>query len=70
MKRNNDSKYSTHISYGNLEPVAATSVISTANTNERIMASPLAKKMAAEKGIDLRQVQGSGEHGRIVEARY
>ena len=49
------------------EPVAATPVISTANTNERIMASPLAKKMAAEKGIDLRQVQGSGEHGRIVK---
>ena len=23
--------------------------------------------MAAEKGIDLRQVQGSGEHGRIVK---
>jgi pyruvate dehydrogenase E2 component (dihydrolipoamide acetyltransferase) len=49
------------------EPVAATSVVSSANTGERIMASPLAKKMAAEKGIDLRQVQGSGEHGRIVK---
>ena len=31
------------------------------------MASPLAKKMAAEKGIDLLQVQGTGEHGRIVK---
>jgi len=49
------------------EPVTAIPVVSTANTNERIMASPLAKKMAAEKGIDLRQVQGSGEHGRIVK---
>ena len=49
------------------EPVPAVPVVSTANTNERIMASPLAKKMAAEKGIDLRQVQGSGEHGRIVK---
>ena len=39
----------------------------SANSNQRIMASPLAKKMAAEKGIDLRQVQGSGEHGRIVK---
>ena len=49
------------------EPVPAIPVVSTANTSERIMASPLAKKMAAEKGIDLRQVQGSGEHGRIVK---
>ena len=49
------------------EPVTDIPVVSTANTNERIMASPLAKKMAAEKGIDLRQVQGSGEHGRIVK---
>ena len=49
------------------EPVPAIPVVSTANTNERIMASPLAKKMAAEKGIDLHQVQGSGEHGRIVK---
>jgi pyruvate dehydrogenase E2 component (dihydrolipoamide acetyltransferase) len=49
------------------ESVPAIPVVSTANTNERIMASPLAKKMAAEKGIDLRQVQGSGEHGRIVK---
>ena len=48
-------------------PVTATPVVSTANTSERIMASPLAKKMAVEKGIDLRQVQGSGEHGRIVK---
>ena len=33
----------------------------------RIMASPLAKKMAEEKGIQLSQVQGSGENGRIVK---
>ena len=34
---------------------------------QRIFASPLAKKMAAEKGIDLSTVQGSGDHGRIVK---
>lgn len=33
----------------------------------RIKASPLAKKMAAEKGIDLRYVKGSGPGGRVVE---
>ncbi|WP_132052973.1 pyruvate dehydrogenase complex dihydrolipoamide acetyltransferase [Pseudocnuella soli] len=33
----------------------------------RIKASPLAKKLAAEKGIDLKQVQGSGDSGRITK---
>ncbi|TVP81210.1 MAG: 2-oxo acid dehydrogenase subunit E2 [Puniceicoccaceae bacterium] len=33
-----------------------------------IKASPLAKKIAADKGIDLAQVQGSGPGGRIVKA--
>ncbi|KAB2813803.1 pyruvate dehydrogenase complex dihydrolipoamide acetyltransferase [Phaeocystidibacter luteus] len=33
----------------------------------RVKASPLAKKMAEEKGISLDQVQGSGEGGRIVK---
>ena len=36
--------------------------------NGRIKASPLAKKIAQDKGIDLRQVQGSGDGGRIVKA--
>ena len=34
----------------------------------RIKASPLAKKLAAEKGIDISKVQGSGDGGRIVKA--
>ena len=34
----------------------------------RIIASPLAKKLAAEKGIDLRYVKGSADHGRIVKS--
>ncbi|MEJ2112758.1 MAG: pyruvate dehydrogenase complex dihydrolipoamide acetyltransferase [Flavobacteriaceae bacterium] len=36
-------------------------------TNGRIFVSPLAKKMAEEKGINLSQVTGSGENGRIVK---
>src|SRR6185437_8527096 len=32
----------------------------------RIKASPLARKMAAEKGIDLSKVAGSGDNGRII----
>ncbi|MEO5641756.1 MAG: pyruvate dehydrogenase complex dihydrolipoamide acetyltransferase [Bacteroidia bacterium] len=33
----------------------------------RIKASPLAKKMAEEKGIDLQSIQGSGGHGRVIK---
>jgi len=34
---------------------------------ERIFASPLARRIAAEKGLDLSRVEGSGPHGRIVK---
>jgi len=33
----------------------------------RIKASPLAKKLAAEKGIDIRKIAGSGDNGRIIK---
>ena len=36
-------------------------------SGDRIFVSPLARKMAEEKGIDLSQVQGSGDHGRIIK---
>ena len=35
--------------------------------NGRVVASPLAKKLASEKGIDLSRIQGSGDLGRIVK---
>ena len=34
----------------------------------RIFASPLAKRIAAEKGLDLSRIKGSGPNGRIVKA--
>ncbi|MFS4417698.1 2-oxo acid dehydrogenase subunit E2 [Maribacter sp. 2307ULW6-5] len=37
------------------------------NDGRRIFASPLAKKMAADKGIDLSKVTGSGDNGRITK---
>ena len=40
----------------------------TAAAGGRILASPLARRIAAEKGIDLATVQGSGPNGRIVKA--
>ena len=45
----------------------AASPATTQVVNEgRIFASPLAKKIAKEKGIDLKFVKGTGEHGRIT----
>jgi pyruvate dehydrogenase E2 component (dihydrolipoamide acetyltransferase) len=38
-----------------------------ASSGERIIASPLAKRIAADKGIDLAQVKGTGPNGRIVK---
>ena len=48
---------------------AATVAVETAenNTTDRIFASPLAKQIAKEKGINLSQIKGSGENGRIVK---
>lgn len=41
---------------------------SSSGENGRLKASPLAKKMAKEKGIDLKLVHGSGDGGRIVKS--
>jgi pyruvate dehydrogenase E2 component (dihydrolipoamide acetyltransferase) len=48
-------------------PVAAPVAVPASNTSGRVLASPLAKKMAQEKGIDIASVPGSGEAGRIVK---
>lgn len=40
----------------------------SADANGRIKASPLARRLAADKGIDLNKVQGSGDGGRIVKS--
>jgi pyruvate dehydrogenase E2 component (dihydrolipoamide acetyltransferase) len=42
--------------------------IEVVNDGKRILASPLAKKIASDKGIQLAQVKGSGENGRIVKS--
>jgi pyruvate dehydrogenase E2 component (dihydrolipoamide acetyltransferase) len=38
----------------------------TANKGNRVFASPLARRIAAEKGLDLAALTGSGPHGRII----
>jgi pyruvate dehydrogenase E2 component (dihydrolipoamide acetyltransferase) len=49
-------------------PVAAASPTAPTPTGVRVFASPLARRIAAEKGLDLTMVAGSGPHGRIVKA--
>ena len=50
------------------EKVEETISTTTANTtNGRIFASPLAKKIAADKGFQLSDIKGSGENGRIIK---
>lgn len=47
-------------------PKVATPKVVT-NSNERIIASPLAKKLAEKKGINLSNIQGTGDNRRIVK---
>jgi pyruvate dehydrogenase E2 component (dihydrolipoamide acetyltransferase) len=61
---------------GNTEPPISSKLPSTLDKDNsqkqndssgRILASPLAKKMAQEQGIDLSQIKGSGPRGRITK---
>ncbi len=53
---------SQHIASGTAVPVAAR------DSSGRIFASPLARRLSAQAGIDLSRISGSGPHGRIVKA--
>ncbi|TAH21412.1 MAG: pyruvate dehydrogenase complex dihydrolipoamide acetyltransferase [Cytophagales bacterium] len=46
------------------QPIVTETVVSAGG---RIFASPLAKKMAQDKGFDLAQIKGSGENGRVTK---
>ncbi len=48
-------------------PVAAPAPAS-AHTSGRVFASPLARRLAAETGVALETIKGSGPHGRVVKA--
>ncbi|MEI8320474.1 MAG: pyruvate dehydrogenase complex dihydrolipoamide acetyltransferase [Alphaproteobacteria bacterium] len=49
------------------EPVATHEIHAPVSSQERVFASPLAKRLAQEKSLDLHSIQGSGPHGRIVK---
>jgi len=48
------------------KPIVTQNTVAT-SSNGRLFVSPLAKKMAEEKGVNLSQVSGSGENGRIIK---
>ena len=49
---------------------APSTTLDTSNISDRnrIFVSPLARRIASQKGLDLNQITGSGPHGRIVKA--
>ena len=49
------------------ENLKASIPIAISSSNQRLFISPLAKKMADQKGINLTQVRGTGENGRIIK---
>ena len=51
----------------NEQPTESNEQPETNNTNGRIKASPLAKKLAVDKGIDISKVSGSGDGGRVTK---
>ncbi len=58
-----DKPAQTAVAAESAQPEASTH----ADSNSRIKASPLAKKIAQDKGIDLSQIKGSAEGGRIIK---
>lgn len=75
----NESNSTSNLSNPSDSSSVQEAIISTSNSafqstnnneiqdGERIKASPLAKQIAKEKGIDLSQIVGSGDYGRIVK---
>jgi pyruvate dehydrogenase E2 component (dihydrolipoamide acetyltransferase) len=62
----NESIAATQPVTSNEQPATAVAAISS--ENGRVKASPLAKKIAKEKGVDLKMLHGSGDGGRIIKA--
>jgi pyruvate dehydrogenase E2 component (dihydrolipoamide acetyltransferase) len=51
----------------NAAPAAVAAPEHSSSENGRVKASPLAKKLAEEKGIDIKKISGSGDGGRIIK---
>ena len=49
-----------------VKPEKPKTLATTQKDGDRIKASPLARRIAAQKGVDLASIKGSGPHGRII----
>ena len=49
---------------------AAPTAQAAVDPNRRIIAMPSVRKYAREKGVNIQQVAGSGDNGRILKERY
>jgi pyruvate dehydrogenase E2 component (dihydrolipoamide acetyltransferase) len=71
LLKNTSAKPSAVAKQEEVKQIASTNTETKTHTassvDGRIKASPLAKKLAKEKGVDIKQVHGSGESGRIVK---
>ncbi|MEC7399678.1 MAG: biotin/lipoyl-containing protein, partial [Pseudomonadota bacterium] len=67
-KRTEEPKADAKSSASSAAPSAAQNASAPQPAGDRIIASPLAKRIAEQKGLDLSQVKGSGPNGRIVKA--
>ncbi len=48
--------------------ISPASIASAVASGDRVFASPLARRIAEQKGVDLKSVKGTGPHGRIVKS--
>jgi pyruvate dehydrogenase E2 component (dihydrolipoamide acetyltransferase) len=66
-ERTTDNEQQTTVEAAAQNPQPATNEPVTSSDGGRIKASPLAKKIAADKGLDLSKVAGTGDGGRITK---
>ena len=57
----------TDVSHSIPVPAKASNASAETISSGRILASPLAKNMAQEKGIDISKIKGTGENGRVIK---
>lgn len=68
VKAQNSGSKSENVQASNTTQVnSVTSIETQKSTDSRIKASPLAKALAKEKGIDISKVTGSGDNGRVTK---
>lgn len=65
IQKNTPNQEKAEVKKSEIVPIEAKNLIS--KDDVRIVASPLAKRIAADKGIDLKYISGSGPRGRIVK---